>query len=146
MNTTMKTPSALVAAALTLHVMSALTLSTPAMATDIGEVEKLCKARGSACSPSRNDDGSVIFGVDNSDGLRLVKCPKEGACSVIYSPQGGKGTAIGGLRAPVGGVTLRPPSSPPPPRMAGPVRVPPPVAISSRPTVGTIRIARAYHR
>jgi len=52
-----------------------------------------------------------------------------GNCGATAS--GGRGTVIGTLRPPEGGVTLKPGNNPPPKQTAGPVRVKPPVAVSN---------------
>jgi hypothetical protein len=148
---TMKTIFALAIAAATLQVLTAATLSTPALATDLEGAKKLCETRGS-CAIVHYSDGSVTFGVDNgSNGFHVVDCPASGPCKVIVIRGPGKGTVAGGSRVPVGGETLKPESNPPPRQPAGPIRVKPPVSVSgnsggSKPTLGTIQIARANHK
>jgi hypothetical protein len=116
------------------------------------EIRSTCAANGGTFGSNDETGGYGCY----KEGGGTVTCKKNGKCEgwTDDAPAPGHrktGTLGGGLRAPEGGVTLKPVSSPPPKRAVGPVRVNPPVAVSSnpgsgKPTVGTIYMARAHHK
>ena len=111
----------------------------------IGEIRSTCAANGGTFGSNSDTGGYGCY----KEGGGTVACKKNGKCvgwTEIAGPGQGKNGALGGgLRAPVGGVTLKPVGSLPPKRTIDPVRINPPPAVRSnsgdgKPTIGTSRL------
>jgi len=82
--------------AVALGLCFAVTLSTPAAATDIQQAVDICRDTGNCRITPNHETGGLFILVDTSEGPKGVSCPPKGPCSVqSKTPQGGKSSAAG---------------------------------------------------
>jgi len=82
--------------AVALGLCFAVTLSTPAAATDVHQAIKMCQDNANCRFSSNYETGGLYIEVDTSEGHKTVSCPPKGPCSVqSKTPQGGKSSTVG---------------------------------------------------